>query len=89
MKEISLRVTGKVQGVFYRDSIKKAADKLDLKGYARNEEDGSVRVVAQGKEEILESFMAHVWQGSPRAEVQNVDVTWQNPSGNYNGFRIF
>jgi acylphosphatase len=48
MKHINIKITGKVQGVFFRASTKAVADQIGVKGFVKNEKDGSVYVEAEG-----------------------------------------
>ena len=68
----SIRVTGKVQGVFYRASARAEAERLGLKGFVRNESDGSVYAEAEGEAEALELFLAWCRRGPPHARVDAV-----------------
>jgi acylphosphatase len=67
------RVTGRVQGVFFRASTQRKARKLGLTGYAINLDDGSVEVVAFGAEDALEALFAWLHRGSPAARVDRVE----------------
>ncbi|HEX2138129.1 MAG TPA: acylphosphatase [Woeseiaceae bacterium] len=67
------RITGRVQGVFFRDSTRKVAQKLELTGYARNVPDGSVEVLACGPAEALEQLAEWLSSGPPSARVENVE----------------
>ena len=80
MKELRVRVIGRVQGVFFRDFTKRKAGQLDLVGYVSNKWDGSVEVVAQGEEETLKIFLEHLGEGPPSAEVRDMEVEWINES---------
>lgn len=77
---IHCRISGLVQGVFYRAMTQKEAEKLGLTGWVRNLSDGGVEVLACGeKAKVLE---LHEWlkQGPPRAKVSDVtyeEVEWQ------------
>lgn len=66
------RVTGRVQGVFFRDSTRQVAQNLKLTGYARNMPDGSVEVLACGRHESLEKLEQWLHSGPPQAKVANV-----------------
>jgi acylphosphatase len=68
------RVTGRVQGVFFRDSTRQVAQSLKLTGYARNVDDGSVEVLACGARESL--YRLHQWlqSGPPSARVEDVEA---------------
>jgi acylphosphatase len=74
-----------VQGVFYRASAAAAAINLDVKGLARNEQDGSVYIEAEGEEDALKKFVDWCQIGPPRAEVERV-VTEEGEMKNYSNF---
>ena len=74
VRHVKIHVTGKVQGVFYRATTKDVADTLGLKGFVRNEHDGSVYIDAEGKPETIEQLIDWCRQGPPRAVVDKVDV---------------
>ncbi|HUH31362.1 MAG TPA: acylphosphatase [Rhodanobacter sp.] len=65
-------VTGRVQGVFYRASTRQRALELGLVGYARNQPDGSVEVVASGPDVALDALQSWLQQGPPAAQVARV-----------------
>ncbi len=68
-------VTGKVQGVWYRQSAKSMAGELDIKGTVQNLADGSVNIIASGREDQLLKLIEWCEEGPPRAHVLSVDVT--------------
>ena len=81
-------ISGTVQGVWYRASAKIEADKLGVKGWAKNLNDGTVEVYACGSNEILQRFYYWLEQGPRLAKVENVireDVPWQD----LDGFEVF
>lgn len=67
-------VTGKVQGVFFRQSTKNVAMELGLKGWCRNLDDGSVEACACGDEATLSQFRSWLQSGPPAARVDKVHV---------------
>jgi acylphosphatase len=82
MGAVRFLVIGKVQGVWFRASTREQALRLHLRGFARNLDDGSVEVVAQGDETALDQLESWLWQGPPLAEVGNVQrqpLTMQQP----------
>ena len=83
-----IEVSGKVQGVFFRDFTKREAERLRITGWVRNEPDGSVRVVAQGGEAFLKKFIARLRQGPPRAQVDFLSVRWEQPQETFSHFDI-
>lgn len=81
-------ISGRVQGVWYRASTLKQAEQLEIKGWAKNLEDGRVEVFACGNNEALELFYNWLKQGPPMAKVLDIireDLPWQN----YDGFDAF
>jgi acylphosphatase len=72
-KRIHAIVHGRVQGVWFRDHTLKEARRLGLVGWVRNCIDGTVEVVAQGVPEQVDALVAWLHQGSPLAEVEQVD----------------
>lgn len=75
MATVNLIVKGKVQGVFFRAEAKENADRLGVKGWIKNREDGNVEVMAKGSEEALNAFIAWCRTGSKKAAVTDVIVT--------------
>jgi acylphosphatase len=67
------RVTGRVQGVFFRDSTRQVAQNLKVTGYARNMPDGTVEVLACGSAEALERLTEWLQSGPPGARVENIE----------------
>ncbi len=86
-KNIQIKITGHVQGVFFRASTKQKADALSLTGFVRNEPDGSVYVEAEGEEQTLDEFVQWCGEGPPRAQVAECRVT-QGVLTNYSRFII-
>ena len=68
------RITGRVQGVFFRDSTRQVAQSLKVTGYARNVADGSVEVLACGSGEALERLGEWLKSGPPGARVDKVEA---------------
>ena len=66
------RVTGRVQGVFFRASTARRARRLELTGYARNCTDGSVEVLACGQSAAITELGKWLWQGPPASSVRDV-----------------
>lgn len=67
-------VTGKVQGVFFRQSTKEQAEKLGLGGWVRNNTDGSVEIAAFGEAAAVSRLVEWSREGSPGAEVENLEI---------------
>lgn len=73
-------ISGRVQGVGYRYSTRLQARRLHLKGWVRNQADGSVEAVFQGPEETVLAMLKWCWQGPPAARVSGVDCFEQQLS---------
>ena len=79
--------SGRVQGVFFRDSVRRRAESLGVSGWARNRDDGTVEAAFEGAEEAVESMVSYCRQGPGRAEVAELEVSEEEPEGE-DGFRI-
>lgn len=84
---IQIEITGKVQGVFYRATAKKIADKLQVKGWIRNMENGNVEAVVSGENEMISEFTEWCKKGPAAAVVHNV-VIKKCIDSNFNDFSI-
>ncbi len=84
---IDLVIFGKVQGVGYRYFIKEKAESLGIKGYVRNEKNGSVSLLVQGKENAIESIMRLCHQGTHNSIVSRVEKK-PRPLENFADFKI-
>ncbi|HTV97897.1 MAG TPA: acylphosphatase [Steroidobacteraceae bacterium] len=89
MNEVSrrFRITGKVQGVYFRHSARIEAQRLGLRGYARNLCDGSVEVAAQGAPAAVEQLHAWLHRGPRSARVEAVEEL-EPGAGPHQGFEI-
>lgn len=73
-KTLEIRVTGKVQGVWYRQSTRDKALEFGLTGWVRNEPDGSVLILASGEPADLERLADWCRTGPPRARVSGITI---------------
>ena len=88
IKSLHLIIKGRVQGVFFRDTTKKKADSLGLKGYVRNLHNGNVEVMAQGPEDKLLELIEYCKQGPEYSEVSDVIVKWTSSIENFSIFDV-
>lgn len=88
MIELTAIVTGRVQGVAYRAYLQEAATELELVGWAKNNDDGSVTVCAQGMPDTLKDFVEYLHEGSLLAKVESVSVEWSSPRKTYSEFSV-
>lgn len=72
-KHYRIRVSGRVQGVFFRASTRDKARELGVSGWVKNEEGNSVLISAEGTEEALRSLLDWCKKGSPLAKVNSVN----------------
>jgi acylphosphatase len=80
-------VSGRVQGVFFRDSCRREAVARDVTGWIANRDDGAVEAVFEGPRLAVEAVADWCRTGPPRAEVTAVKVTEEEPRGS-RGFRV-
>ena len=85
-KEIYCVIHGEVQGVLFRQFAKEKADNLGIFGYAKNMEDGTVEVVAQGEEASLKTFLESISAGPEDAQVESLNVMWGKVEEEYTHF---
>ena len=83
-----IRVTGLVQGVFYRQSTALEAVRLHLSGTVRNLSNGSVEVEAEGVRSAVEALVAWCRHGPPSARVEGFEVAWEPPTGDAGPFSV-
>ena len=87
-RRIHCRVSGKVQGVWYRASTQREAAALGVSGWVRNLEDGRVELVAEGPSDAVGRLEAWLRTGPPHAHVERVDVREERHSGRANRKRF-
>jgi acylphosphatase len=80
-------VSGRVQGVFFRDSLRQRAQSRGVSGWACNRSDGAVEAVFEGQADDVERLVEFAKAGPRQAEVDNVDVREEAPEG-LSGFEI-
>ena len=80
-------VQGRVQGVFFRDSVRQRAESLGVAGWATNRTDGAVEAVFEGEPADVERLVEFARSGPRQAEVENVEVREEEPEG-LDGFEV-
>jgi len=86
---LRIKVSGRVQGVFFRQNMKGRAKKLGLVGWVRNEDDGTVLILAEGPQGKLEEL--YTWlkvNGPPFAKIDAIEVQWGEGTGDFKDFAI-
>jgi acylphosphatase len=77
MQTVHLLISGKVQGVFFRETSRKVAEKLNIKGWIKNTPDEKVEAVITGEENDVNDFIKWCKKGPERAKVKEVIVSKQ------------
>ena len=80
-------VSGRVQGVFFRDSTRQEAERRGLSGWVRNTEDGRVEAVFEGEPEAVRQMIEWCESGPSSADVDDVSVEQETPEG-LSGFEV-
>jgi acylphosphatase len=89
MKEIRVIVSGRVQGVGYRYFVRDAAFRRNIRGWVKNNPDGTVSLVATGEKEALEAFLDDIRaKGDPFIRVKEISCEWTEATQEWQGFEI-
>ncbi|RKY98155.1 MAG: acylphosphatase [Candidatus Hydrothermota bacterium] len=88
MKAVHIIVHGVVQGVGFRYFVWRRARAYNIHGWVRNRPDGTVEILAQGEEGMLNEFIKEVKIGPPAAHVTRVDIQESSPDFTLNDFEI-
>jgi acylphosphatase len=86
MMTLHLIIRGRVQGVFYRDSMRREAWRLSVAGWVRNCSDGTVEAMVQGEADAIDAIVHWARQGPRHARVDRVDA--EPGDGDYTSFEI-
>ena len=84
---VEVRILGRVQGVWYRDTTRREAERLGVRGWVRNCPDGSVEAHFEGGADAVDALLSACREGPPGARVESLDATPVAPVG-HAGFRI-
>jgi len=81
-------ISGTVQGIFFRNFAKENANKLNLKGYIRNLEDGNIEIFVEGEKDNINSLIDLLKKGPPYSQIRDVKVETRRWSGDFKEFKI-
>ncbi|MDZ7595538.1 MAG: acylphosphatase [Thiobacillus sp.] len=84
MKTQHLLIEGRVQGVWFRESMRREAERLGVTGWVRNTPDGAVEAVVQGSDEAVGALIEWGHAGPPMARVERITLT--DTLGRFSGF---
>lgn len=87
-QRLSARITGRVQGVGFRNFTRMRARQLGVAGWVRNEKDGSVRLEAEGPQGALEELLDAVKEGPRMARVEDVTADWDDATEEFDVFQV-
>jgi acylphosphatase len=81
-------IAGRVQGVFFRAETQSAAQRLGVVGWVRNRRDGTVEALFEGPKAAVQQAVDWCWQGSPMGRVSDVNVQWEEYTGEFDSFSV-
>ncbi len=87
MKHLNITVRGKVQGVWFRATTREQADNIGVRGFVKNQADGSVYLEAEGDEDQLNTLLAWLGEGPTQACVDTLESSEGEPK-NFSDFSI-
>lgn len=87
MNAALITISGRVQGVGFRYHTQKKAEQYSIKGFVKNQPDGSVYIEAEGEETDLERFLMWCYDGPTWARVDDVKIQ-ESPVQNFKGFSV-
>ena len=87
-KRIHIFVTGRVQGVFFRQSTKVMAIKNNAKGWVRNLDDGRVEIVAQGETQDIDNLAHWCKTGPANSRVDEFELSEENVTDEFENFEV-
>jgi len=89
MTRAAVHISGRVQGVWFRQSTKNTAEQYGITGWCRNNPDGSVEAVFEGEESSVKNILSWCKTGPELAQVDNLQIEWENATGEFSRFEIY
>ena len=83
-----LRISGRVQGVYFRESMRLRAKELKVIGWVRNRSDGTVEAMVQGEAEAVEQMIEWARRGPESARVSQLQIELCEEADHYESFEI-
>jgi len=87
-KRVHIFISGRVQGVFFRQFTQERAQELGLFGWVKNLTDGRVEVVIEGDKEKIEKILVYLKKGPLLAKVENIEINYEEYRGEFKNFSI-
>ncbi|MDD3887663.1 MAG: acylphosphatase [Patescibacteria group bacterium] len=88
LKRLEIAISGKVQGIFFRQFIKENAVNLKLNGFVENKANGTVKVIAEGEEDNLQKLIESCKIGPKLARIDDLKISWSKPTNEFQEFII-
>jgi acylphosphatase len=88
MERLHAVIRGDVQGVGFRYFVQRKGHQLGLRGWVRNNDDGTVELVAEGSREALDQLRRALDEGPRLARVDRVETRWSDATGDLNAFEL-
>lgn len=87
-RRLTVRFEGRVQGVGFRFTTVEVASRYAVTGFVQNEWDGTVRVVAEGRESDLDAFVADIYRSSVGRHIRGEQRDWADARGKFTRFDV-
>ncbi|MFH1638602.1 MAG: acylphosphatase [Candidatus Woesearchaeota archaeon] len=88
MKRVRVIISGNVQGVFFRAGIKKQANMLDINGFVKNKEDGTVEAIFEGDDDDIDEIIEFCKEGPRGAQIDDVEVEEEEYKEEFEDFEV-
>ena len=88
VSRVYIHASGRVQGVCFRDFTRRWALSFGLRGWVRNLDDGRVEICVEGEKDQLKLLIGKISEGPSYARVDDLDLSWENPTDEFTDFRI-
>jgi len=85
---VHLYISGRVQGVFFRDSAQQTAQSCGVTGFVKNLRDSRVELIAEGEDEAIKKLIQWCHSGPPAANVESVEMHHEPYSGEFPDFEV-
>ena len=85
---VHVRISGRVQGVWFRANTKQKAEQLGVFGWVKNTPDGCVEAIFEGEEKSVKEMLEWCNRGPPLAKIENVEIETKNPTDAFDEFSI-
>jgi len=85
---VHVMITGTVQGVYFRETVRQHAVRLGVKGWVRNASGGGVEALFEGGNEKILDLLGLCRKGPPAARVEKIEIEWEEFRGEFEEFEI-